>query len=135
MCCINLRFRQFQPSQDCALSNQTYQTPEMAGIYESSITTFNHLQYSFNGKGNKRSLKSKDWFWQILSLSLIVVILVAGEYALVRVVNSHRKLEVQGRFEQGDSIYGSVNTTRLTSVVAVSDNCVPIEVIFPRPFK
>lgn len=54
---------------------------------------------------------------------------ITGEYVLVRVDHSQLKLDVQGRFEQVPrNIYGPVNATHLTSVVAASNNSVPIEV-------
>lgn len=55
--------------------------------------------------------------------------LFVGEYVLVRVDRPQLKLDVQGRFEQVPrNIYGRVNATILTSIVAASNNSVPIEV-------
>ncbi|XP_013171596.1 PREDICTED: uncharacterized protein K03H1.5 isoform X2 [Papilio xuthus] len=96
--CETFRFER-RPSQDCV----AYQSPGVAGIFgDPHIITFDDLQYTFNGK---------------------------GEYVLVRVDHPQLKLDVQGRFEQVPrNIYGPVNATHLTSVVAASNNSVPIEV-------
>ncbi|XP_063384616.1 protein mesh isoform X3 [Cydia fagiglandana] len=96
--CETFRFER-RPSQDCV----AYQAPGVAGIFgDPHIVTFDDLQYTFNGK---------------------------GEYVLVRVDQPQIKLDVQGRFEQvARNIYGQVNATHLTSVVAASNNSVPIEV-------
>ncbi|XP_047027445.1 protein mesh isoform X3 [Helicoverpa zea] len=96
--CETFRFER-RPSQDCV----AYQSPGVAGIFgDPHIVTFDDLQYTFNGK---------------------------GEYVLVRVDHPQLKLDVQGRFEQVPrNIYGRVNATHLTSVVAASNNSVPIEV-------
>lgn len=56
-------------------------------------------------------------------------VFVPGEYVLVRVDHPQLKLDVQGRFEQVPrNVYGAVNATHLTSIVAASNNSVPIEV-------
>lgn len=56
-------------------------------------------------------------------------VVVTGEYVLVRVDRPEIKLDVQGRFEQTPrSRIGVVNATVLTSVVAASNNSIPIEV-------
>ncbi|XP_060806291.1 protein mesh isoform X1 [Amyelois transitella] len=96
--CETFRFER-RPSQDCV----AYQSPGVAGIFgDPHIVTFDDLQYTFNGK---------------------------GEYVLVRVDHPQLKLDVQGRFEQVPrNIYGPVNATHITSVVAASNNSVPIEV-------
>ncbi|XP_032523025.2 protein mesh isoform X1 [Danaus plexippus] len=96
--CETFRFER-RPSQDCV----AYQSPGVAGIFgDPHIVTFDGLQYTFNGK---------------------------GEYVLVRVDRPQLKLDVQGRFEQVPrNIYGPVNATMLTSIVAASNNSVPIEV-------
>ncbi|XP_050672826.1 protein mesh isoform X1 [Leptidea sinapis] len=96
--CETFRFER-RPSQDCV----AYQSPGVAGIFgDPHIVTFDDLQYTFNGK---------------------------GEFVLVRVDHPQLKLDVQGRFEQVPrNIYGPVNATQLTSVVAASNNSVPIEV-------
>ncbi|RVE49675.1 hypothetical protein evm_005650, partial [Chilo suppressalis] len=101
--CETFRFER-RPSQDCV----AYQAPGVAGIFgDPHIVTFDDLHYTFNGK---------------------------GEYVLVRVDQPHLKLDVQGRFEQvRRNIHGAVNATHLTSIVAASNNSVPIEVrIRPR---
>lgn len=60
---------------------------------------------------------------------LPLLILFVGEYVLVRVDRPQLKLDVQGRFEQvSKNVYGQVNATILTSIVAASNNSVPIEV-------
>lgn len=47
----------------------------------------------------------------------------------MRVDHPQLKLDVQGRFEQVPrNIHGRVNATHLTSVVAASNNSVPVEV-------
>ncbi|CAH0719205.1 unnamed protein product, partial [Brenthis ino] len=96
--CETFRFER-RPSQDCV----AYQSPGVAGIFgDPHFVTFDGLQYTFNGK---------------------------GEYVLVRVDRPQIKLDVQGRFEQTPrNIYGQVNATILTSIVAASNNSVPIEV-------
>ncbi|XP_050355399.1 protein mesh isoform X1 [Nymphalis io] len=96
--CETFRFER-RPSQDCV----AYQPPGVAGIFgDPHFVTFDGLQYTFNGK---------------------------GEYVLVRVDQPQIKLDVQGRFEQvARNIYGTVNATILTSIVAASNNSVPIEV-------
>ncbi|KOB67705.1 Uncharacterized protein OBRU01_19387 [Operophtera brumata] len=96
--CETFRFER-RPSQDCV----AYQSPGVAGIFgDPHIVTFDDLQYTFNGK---------------------------GEYVLVRVDHPQLKLDVQGRFEQVPrNVYGAVNATHLTSIVAASNNSVPIEV-------
>ncbi|XP_041968877.1 protein mesh isoform X3 [Aricia agestis] len=96
--CETFRFER-RPSQDCV----AYQSPGVAGIFgDPHIITFDDLQYTFNGK---------------------------GEYVLVRVDHPQLKLDVQGRFEQvPNNIYGRVNATHLTSIVAASNNSVAIEV-------
>lgn len=49
---------------------------------------------------------------------------------MVRVDNEQLKLDVQGRFEQVPrNIHGAVNATHVTSIVAASNNSVPIEVV------
>ncbi|XP_026330187.1 protein mesh isoform X1 [Hyposmocoma kahamanoa] len=96
--CETYRFER-RPSQDCV----AYQSPGVAGIFgDPHIITFDDLQYTFNGK---------------------------GEYVLVRVDHAQLKLDVQGRFEQvARNIYGPVNATHITAIVAASNNSVPIEV-------
>ncbi|XP_063831983.1 protein mesh isoform X3 [Ostrinia nubilalis] len=96
--CETFRFER-RPSQDCV----AYQSPGVAGIFgDPHIVTFDDLQYTFNGK---------------------------GEYVLVRTDDPQLKLDVQGRFEQvARNIHGVVNATHLTSIVAASNNSVPIEV-------
>ncbi|XP_037976230.2 protein mesh isoform X1 [Plutella xylostella] len=96
--CETYRFER-RPSQDCV----AYQSPGVAGIFgDPHIVTFDDLQYTFNGK---------------------------GEYVLVKVDHPNLKLDVQGRFEQvSRNIYGPVNATHLTSIVAASNNSVPIEI-------
>ncbi|XP_075981860.1 sushi domain containing 2 mesh isoform X1 [Anticarsia gemmatalis] len=96
--CETFRFER-RPSQDCV----AYQSPGVAGIFgDPHIITFDDLQYTFNGK---------------------------GEYVLVRVDHPQLKLDVQGRFEQvSRNIHGRVNATHLTSIVAASNNSVPVEV-------
>ncbi|XP_034836554.1 protein mesh isoform X1 [Maniola hyperantus] len=96
--CETFRFER-RPSQDCV----GYQAPGVAGIFgDPHFVTFDGLQYTFNGK---------------------------GEYVLVRVDRPEIKLDVQGRFEQTPrNRFGAVNATVLTSVVAASNNSIPIEV-------
>ncbi|XP_072945598.1 protein mesh isoform X1 [Epargyreus clarus] len=96
--CETFRFER-RPSQDCV----AYQSPGVAGIFgDPHIVTFDDLQYTFNGK---------------------------GEYVLVRTDHPQLRLDVQGRFEQVPrNIHGAVNATHLTSIVAASNNSVPIEV-------
>lgn len=49
---------------------------------------------------------------------------------MVRVDRPQIRLDVQGRFEQVPrNIWGPVNATHLTSIVATSNQSVPIEVI------
>ncbi|CAB3241492.1 unnamed protein product [Arctia plantaginis] len=96
--CETFRFER-RPSQDCV----AYQPPGVAGIFgDPHIITFDDLQYTFNGK---------------------------GEFVLVRTDHPQLRLDVQGRFEQVPrNIHGKVNATHLTSIVAASNNSVPIEV-------
>lgn len=86
--CETFRFER-RPSQDCV----AYQSPAIAAVFgDPHVTTFDGLEYTFNGK---------------------------GEFVLVRVNHQKDKLDVQGRFEQlPNNLYGEVRATQLTSVVS-----------------
>ncbi|XP_033217639.1 protein mesh isoform X2 [Belonocnema kinseyi] len=96
--CETFRFER-RPSQDCV----AYQSPAIAAVFgDPHVTTFDGLEYTFNGK---------------------------GEFVLVRVNHQKDKLDIQGRFEQlPNNFYGEVRATQLTSVVARGNNSVTIEV-------
>ncbi|XP_043469976.1 protein mesh isoform X2 [Leptopilina heterotoma] len=96
--CETLRFER-RPSQDCV----AYQAPAVAAVFgDPHITTFDGLEYTFNGK---------------------------GEFVLVRVNHQKDKLDIQGRFEQLPiNFYGEVRATQLTSIVARGNNSYPVEV-------
>lgn len=86
MGCETFRFER-RPTQDCI----AYQSPALGSVFGGNhFTTFDDLEYTFNGK---------------------------GQFVLVRVDDIKDKLDIQGRFEQlPDNIYGEVKATHLTAI-------------------
>lgn len=101
--CETFRFER-RPSQDCI----AYQPPQMGAVYgDPHITTFDGLDYTFNGM---------------------------GEFVIARGDNGVEKFDVQGRFEQvRRNIHGTVQATQLTSIAVKGNSSVVIEVrVRPR---